>query len=524
MLASPTAPTGYSTDNGCHGTDSRPRVPASPPRTVWPIATIELCERFAFFGVVGPMQNYAQNAVDDPLRRGGLGLGQAKATMLNQSFLLWCYITPIIGAVVADQYLGRVKTIFMASALYVAGLLSLCLSASSAAQNVELARLTLVTALFLIGIGAGGIKTNVSALIAEQYTESDTIRINSSGEEEIVDRDLTLQRIFLLFFLFINVGSLSASVCTVIEQRYGFTLTFATSTLVFVVGFVVLLSRRSSFITSAPQKSIILHAGHALWLSLRRGGGLQQARPDAHPNRRLPWDDAFIDDLGQALSACKLFLLYPFYWAACSQFATSFVSQAATMETGRLPSDALVFLDPVTTITLLPVLDRVVFPYFQRRGSPITYRHRVTAGFLLCAASMLYAATVQTRVYAAPPCYDRPRARECMGGAVPNQVSVYWQVPAYVLGAASAVMAAVAAIEYAYTRAPASMKSLIMAIYLSTTSLGSLLAVFVTPLTHDPLQVCMYVTLAVGPLAASLIVWVRPQLVQDVKGDPPVQG
>lgn len=43
------------------------------PRTVWLIATIELCERFAYFGVVGPLQNYVQNAPDDALRPGGLG-------------------------------------------------------------------------------------------------------------------------------------------------------------------------------------------------------------------------------------------------------------------------------------------------------------------------------------------------------------------------------------------------------------------------------------------------------------------
>ncbi|KAJ3491956.1 hypothetical protein NLG97_g5494 [Lecanicillium saksenae] len=197
LIPSPTVATPLGDDNGCHNRDTqRLRVPADLPRTIWLIATIELCERFAFFGVVGPMQNYAQNAIDDPLRPGGLGLGQAKATVLNQIFLLWCYLTPILGAVAADQYLGRVKTIVLASTLYVAGLLSLCISASSAAHGAESSRLTLVIALFLIGIGTGGIKANVSALVAEQYTKGDTVRMNSSGEEEIVDRDLTLQRFF----------------------------------------------------------------------------------------------------------------------------------------------------------------------------------------------------------------------------------------------------------------------------------------------------------------------------------------
>lgn len=49
------------------------RVADRLPATGWMIATIELCERFAFFGVVGPMQNYIQNAPGDASRPGGLG-------------------------------------------------------------------------------------------------------------------------------------------------------------------------------------------------------------------------------------------------------------------------------------------------------------------------------------------------------------------------------------------------------------------------------------------------------------------
>ncbi len=58
-----------------------------------------------------------------------------------------------------------------------------------------MSRLALFSALLLIGIGTGGIKTNVSSLIAEQYTgPSEAIRVTSSGEKVIVDRGLTIQR------------------------------------------------------------------------------------------------------------------------------------------------------------------------------------------------------------------------------------------------------------------------------------------------------------------------------------------
>jgi POT family proton-dependent oligopeptide transporter len=53
--------------------DGLRRIADSLPLSVWLIATIELCERFAYFGTVGPMQNYIQNPGNDPLRPGGIG-------------------------------------------------------------------------------------------------------------------------------------------------------------------------------------------------------------------------------------------------------------------------------------------------------------------------------------------------------------------------------------------------------------------------------------------------------------------
>lgn len=73
-----------SAEDGCDLTNPRGlrKVADSFPLSVWLIATIELCERFAYFGIVGPMQNYIQSTV--ALSQGGTGRSAVFEPLLPQ--------------------------------------------------------------------------------------------------------------------------------------------------------------------------------------------------------------------------------------------------------------------------------------------------------------------------------------------------------------------------------------------------------------------------------------------------------
>ncbi len=65
-----------------------------------------------------------------------IGRGQAAATSLNQFFSFWSYVTPILGAIIADQYLGRYNTILYFAMIYIVGLIILfCTSLPVAIEN-----------------------------------------------------------------------------------------------------------------------------------------------------------------------------------------------------------------------------------------------------------------------------------------------------------------------------------------------------------------------------------------------------
>jgi proton-dependent oligopeptide transporter, POT family len=83
------------------------RTRDSIPLTVWLAALLGMFERFAYYGASAPFQNYMQNSIDDPSRPGVLGLGQAKATIINYAFITIGFLTPVPMAIVADKWTGR---------------------------------------------------------------------------------------------------------------------------------------------------------------------------------------------------------------------------------------------------------------------------------------------------------------------------------------------------------------------------------------------------------------------------------
>lgn len=318
-------------------------------------------------------------------------------------------------------------------------------------------------------------------------------------------------RIFTTFTFFINIGSCTASITTVVEQSYGFSATFAIPMMMYLIALLILLSTQRQYINRTPRDPVVLRFIRALPTAfMHKFHSLGNRESPIYisgeiTNERIAYDASFVDGMKDTLRACKVFILYPLYWAAYSQSRTNLVSQAATMETYRIPNDMIAYLNPIIMLILLPALDRIIFPLLRSMKVSVTYNNRMLAGFLLCGMAMVYTAFLQWAIYAAPPCYNHPRAQECSNGSTPNKISVFLQIPAYMLIALSEALAAVAGLEYAYAKSPQSLRSLTMAIYLSTVSLGALLAMAFSPLMTDPNLAWMYLTLGVETFIGSAI-------------------
>ena len=139
------------------------------PIRCWLVAIVELAERFSYYGLSAPFQNYMQ--YDKP--KGMLNLSQQGATALSYFFQFWCYVTPVLGAWVADTYWGKLNTIIAFSLFYTVGILILFVtSLPSMSETTALGGF--IVAIIIIGIGTGGVKSNVSPLIADQVPKDFT--------------------------------------------------------------------------------------------------------------------------------------------------------------------------------------------------------------------------------------------------------------------------------------------------------------------------------------------------------------
>ncbi|KAI8071321.1 POT family-domain-containing protein [Gongronella butleri] len=496
----------------------------SVPMSAYLVILIEFCERFTYYGLSGPFQNYIQypNPPSYPAEQpGALGQGQQTATALTTFFQFFCYFTPIINGVIADQYLGKYKTILYCSYIYFFGLLILTLSSIPASIEAGAAYPLFIVSLIVIGFGTGGIKANVSPLVAEQYQNMKPyVKTLKTGERVVITPQATYQRIFNMFYWSINVGSLSAVATTSLEKYIGFWPAYLLPTCMFIIGIAVVILGRKQYVQSPPRGSLFLEAIKVIKVALKNGRNLDAAKPSnltvSNPEMLsiVTWDDVFVDEMRRALRACIIFCWFPIWWLCYSQMTNNLVSMTATMQTGNLPNDLLQNLNPLALIICIPIVDQVVYPLFRRAKMPLRPIMRIIIGFFFASVAMAYCAGIQSYIYTQPPYYNNPDGRK-------NDVSVAYVVPAYVLIGISEIFASITGLEYAYKKAPQSMKSLVMSLFLFANCVSAILGFALVSVAVDPKLTWLYTGISAAAFVCMILIFIlhRHRDASDVEDD-----
>ena len=88
------------------------QAPTKYPKTVFLIFGNEFCERLSYYGMKSILSIYINQK---------LHFDHDRSTTIYHTFTMLCYFCPMFGAMIADQFLGKFKTIVYISIIYVLG-------------------------------------------------------------------------------------------------------------------------------------------------------------------------------------------------------------------------------------------------------------------------------------------------------------------------------------------------------------------------------------------------------------------
>ncbi|KAB5529907.1 hypothetical protein DKX38_019988 [Salix brachista] len=489
------------------------------------IIGVEVAERFAYYGISSNLITFLTGP-----------LGQSTATAA-ENINVWsgtASLLPLLGAFVADSFLGRYRTIIVASLIYILGLGLLTLSAllpSDAAATgcrstdlpcspVPFQLILFFFALYLVAIGQSGHKPCVQAFGADQFDGQDPQESKAKSS------------FFNWWYCCMCAGTLvTLLVLNYIQDNLNWGLGFGIPCVVMVFALIIFLlgTKTYRYTIKGDEESGFLRIGCVFVSSIRNWrttpsaiafeeearGTLphQSSEQYKHSTKVVFCSCQLVEDLSyKALFLNKALLapnglkkdgkvcslsdveeakavlrLVPI-WTTCLVFAvvfaqtsTFFTKQGVTMDRSispslDLPAASLQSFISLAIVLFIPIYDRVLVPIARAltsKPSGITMLQRIGSGLFLSVVAMIVAALVEMK--------RLKTAKEHGLVDLPNvtiPMSVWWLIPQYVLFGVAEAFTMVGLQEFFYDQVPSDLRSVGLSLYLSIFGVGSFLSSF----------------------------------------------
>ncbi|CAK9139433.1 unnamed protein product, partial [Ilex paraguariensis] len=470
----------------------------------------ECCERLAYYGMSSNLLLYFKNKLNQH---------SVTASTNRSNWSGTCYITPLIGAFLADAYLGRYWTIASFSIIYVIGMALLTLSASvpglkptcyeeDGCHPTDAQTAVCFTALYLVALGTGGIKPCVSSYGADQFDDSDEVEKKYKSS------------FFNWFYFSINIGALIASSVIVwVQNNIGWGWGFGIPAVTMAVAVVSFFSGTQLYRNQKPGGSPLTRICQVVVASLRNyrvkvpaDKSLLYETTDAESaivgSRKLDHTTDFgffdkaavvviqsdhmegsvdswrcctvtqVEELKAVIRLLPIWATIIIFSTVYGQMGNLFVLQGTFMDAYvgnsgfEIPEASLGIFDTLSVLFWVPVYDRIIVPVARKitgHKSGLTQLQRLGTGLFISIFSMLSAGIleiVRLDIVRRHNYYDVQH--------IP--ISIFWQVPQYFIIGCAEVFTFIGQLEFFYEQAPDSMRSLCSALSLTTVALGSYLS------------------------------------------------
>uniref|UniRef100_A0A8C9RA47 Solute carrier family 15 member 2 n=1 Tax=Scleropages formosus TaxID=113540 RepID=A0A8C9RA47_SCLFO len=483
----------------------------------------EFCERFSYYGMKALLTLYFKNY---------LHWDKDLSTAIYHAFSSLCYFTPVLGAIIADSWLGKFKTIIYLSIVYVIGHVIKSIGAIPSVGDNTVHIVLSMAGLVLIALGTGGIKPCVSAFGGDQFEDKHT-------EER--------RKFFSIFYMSINAGSVLSTLITPILRGdvkcFGndcYALAFGVPAVLMMISLVVFIAGSGLYKKSPPEGNILLSVCGCIGFAVKNRW--KRSKHDPKRDHWLNWAEEkypkrLIEEIKMVLRVLVLYIPLPMFWALFDQQGSRWTLQATRMNLNIL-------LNAFLILVFVPIFDMGVYPLIGLCKINFTPLKKMATGMIFAALAFVAATMVEidkTVVPAPnsgesllqvfnlmenevkvqipgndlfPDAISSYEVMKCISSQMEyiidlglldfgasysvilktnlqgievfkmedvhaNNVSIAWQVPQYALITAGEVMFSITGLEFSYSQAPANMKSVLQAGWLMTVAFGNVIVLIV---------------------------------------------
>ncbi|KAK1653164.1 hypothetical protein QYE76_070969 [Lolium multiflorum] len=478
------------------------------------IVVYELFERMAYYGIASNLVIY----LTEKLHQGTV---EASNNVTNWSGTV--FLTPLLGAYVADAYLGRYWTFVVGSVIYFMGMVLLTLSVTVEALKPPscdgkvcppasaLQVGVYFGGLYIIAFGNGGTKPNISTIGADQFDDFDP-------------RERSHKLSFFNWWMFtIFVGILfSSTVLVYLQDNVSWSVGYGIPTLGLIASICIFLAGTPVYRHKVPQGSAFTRMGKVIAAALRKwrvpvpadSKELHELELEAYTKKRkfrmdstnamgflnkaAVKDDAYLSSAKWSLCTVtqveetkqivKLIPILVTMFVPCTLIAqtnTLFVKQGTTMDrhmgpgSFQIPPASLGAFVTLTMLIAVPLYDRVFVKAvrrYTRNPRGISILTRMGIGLAVQVLTMATASVIESRRLS----YARSHGLDATDAPLP--LTIFVLLPQFVLMGLADAFLVVGKIEFFYDQAPESMKSLGTALSLTAYGVGNVFSSFLLSL------------------------------------------
>ncbi len=307
----------------------------------------EAAERFCYYGLSTILVVFMTEHLQG--RNGFLDVMTAEqAKSWYHWFVCALYFMPLFGAILADAFWGKYRTVMVFSLVYCLGNVALALDNT---------RLGLSLGLILIALGSGGIKPCVAANVGDQF---------GPANQHLV------AKVFGWFYFAVNFGSFFSTMLTPwLLNKYNAHVAFAVPGALMFLAAVIFWLGRYRFVHIPPAGRDLVREAFSL-------AGLKSVA------RLLP-----------------IYLLISVFWALWSQTGSAWVLQAKHLNQTWLgiewlPSQVQA-MNPILVLLFIPLFSYVVYPMAGRLVK-LTPLRKISLGLFLTVPTFLIPAWLEFQI------------------------------------------------------------------------------------------------------------------------------